>query len=328
MILDDKIAAGDIIVLDGATGTEIARLGGEMSGAAWCAVANKTHPDVVRRVHEEYLLAGADVITANTFATCRHVLAGAGLADETVAINRRAVELAREARDNVAADRPVAVAGSMSNMVAWREATLMPDPRYLPTPEQADANYREMADALADAGADLLLLEMMLDVERASRLMAAAVATGLPVWVGISCTRRDDGTVVGWDMAKEERADMIEGLDRPTPLPLAEIVDALMAIGGDVFGIMHSAIESTKPGLDVLSERWDGHLMAYPETPVFDAASHRAGVTVSPEGFAVACRGWVESGVQIIGGCCGTTIEHIRVMVDQLPPAVGPRRAA
>ena len=95
MILDEKLAAGDVIVLDGATGTEIARLGGEMNAAAWCGVANRTHPETVRRVHECYLEAGADVIITNTFATCRHVLEGAGLGDETVAINRHAVELAR-----------------------------------------------------------------------------------------------------------------------------------------------------------------------------------------------------------------------------------------
>ena len=83
MILDKKLAAGDVIVLDGATGTEIDRIGGQMDSTAWCAVANKTHPNSVRRVHESYLRAGADVITTNTFATCRHVLAGAGFADET-----------------------------------------------------------------------------------------------------------------------------------------------------------------------------------------------------------------------------------------------------
>ena len=77
--LSDKIAAGDVIVLDGATGTEIARLGGEMNSAAWCAAANKTHPEIVRQVHESYLQAGVDIITTNTFATCRHVLAGAGI---------------------------------------------------------------------------------------------------------------------------------------------------------------------------------------------------------------------------------------------------------
>ena len=135
MILDDKLSKKEIIVLDGATGSEIARLGGVMNSAAWCAVANKTHPEVVRRVHEEYIRAGADVITTNTFTTNRQVLAGAGLADETVSINTKAVELAREAVKNVAPDRPIAVAGSMSNMVAWVPGTVSPDPRFIPTPE-------------------------------------------------------------------------------------------------------------------------------------------------------------------------------------------------
>ena len=140
MILDKKLATGDVIVLDGATGTEIDRVGGQMDSAAWCAVANKTHPDSVRQVHESYLRAGADVITTNTFATCRHVLAGAGLADETRSINRRAVELAREAREKVGADRPVAIAGSMSTTFAWTLNSFSPDPRFLPSVEQEAAN--------------------------------------------------------------------------------------------------------------------------------------------------------------------------------------------
>ena len=328
MILDDKIASGDIIVLDGATGTEIARLGGAMDSAAWCAVANKTHPDIVRRVHEAYLRAGADIITTNTFATCRHVLEGAGLADETVAINRRAAQLAREARDNVAADRPVAVAGSLSNMKAWIAGSISSDPSHYPSPEQEGADYAEMADTLAEAGVDLLILEMMGDVDHASRLMEAAVATGLPVWVGISASRHDDGAMTGWDVNIEEPQVMANGDLEPVPPPLVEVIDALTAIGGDVYGIMHSAIQSTTPALDVLFDRWPGPVMAYPETQNFDAKSHRAKVTVSEQAFADACRGWVEGGVQIIGGCCGTTIEHIRAMVDHLPPGVGPRRAA
>ena len=327
MILQEKLDSGAVIVLDGATGTEIARLGGEMSSAAWCAVANKTHPNTVRLVHEEYLRAGADVITANTFATCRHVLAGAGLADETVAINTRAVELARQARDNVAPSRPVAIAGSMSNTMAWIEGSVSPDPKYYPTPEQEAANQREMADALAEAGADLLILEMMMDIERASLALEAALATGLPVWVGISASQADDGSMIGWDITRDEPNNIAEGYVPPTPLPLEEVIKGLKAIGGGAYGIMHSSMESTSPGLDVLFRNWDGPVMAYPETLRRGAGVER-GSTVGHDVFAEACRGWVEQGVQIIGGCCGTTIEHIRAMVDSLPDDVGPRRAA
>ena len=185
MILDNKLKNKEIIVLDGATGSEIERLGATMNSSAWCGVANKTHPDIVRQVHEEYIRAGADVVTANTFSTSRHILASAGLADETVSINARAVEVAREAVDNLSPERPIAVAGSMSNMRAWIPGTVSPDPRFLPTPEEEFDNYREVAQTLAESGVDLILMEMMTDIEHSSRVITAAVETGLPVWLSL-----------------------------------------------------------------------------------------------------------------------------------------------
>ena len=334
MILDEKIAHGGVIVLDGATGTEIERLGGKMDSAAWCGVANMNYPEKVRQVHEAYLRAGADVITTNTFATCRHVLAGARLDNDTVAINQQAVTLARNARDAVAPSRPVAIAGSMSNTVAWQPGFISPDPRFVPTERQEIANYREMANTLADAGVDLLILEMMLDIEHASRALEAAVGTGLPVWVGISCSLENDGAVVGWDLATQGR--ITADHTPPLPLPLDEIIDTLQKIGGDVFGIMHSTVGATTPGLQVLCERWAGPVMAYPETmrgdqPPVDQADRLPTPSfldvgdLSPEIFAEACRGWVDQGVQIIGGCCGTTIEHMQAMIGRLPAQVGDR---
>ncbi len=328
MILDDKLESGATIVLDGATGTEISRLGGEMNSAAWCAVANKTHPQVVRQVHEEYIRAGADVVTANTFATCRHVLAGAGLADETVAINRRAVELALEARDSVGPARPVAVAGSMSTMFAWKEGNIRPDPALLPSRDEETGNFIEVAETLASAGADLLIMEMMLDIDRAMRCVEAAVSTGLPVWVGISCMARDDGSLVGWDSSSEALKMENQVHSRPEGAPLPEIIDALVATGCDVYGIMHTSIDATGPALDCLFDRWSGPVMAYPETVHIDVPSQQAGITFTPDQFAENCLEWLGKGVQIIGGCCGTTIEHIRFLVERLPVDQGPERKA
>ena len=326
MILDQILEAGAVIVLDGAMGTEVARYGAPMDSVAWCGVANKTHPDIVRQVHEDYIRAGADVITTNTFATCRHVLEAAGLGEETVAINRRAVELAREARDRVAADRPIAVAGSMSNMTGWLPGTLSTDPRYEPTADEEAANLHEMAETLVEAGVDLIIMEMMLDLEHAKRAIVAALATGLPVWIGISCTRRPGGRMIGWDMVAEEDASRLVEDHQPRPdVPLETLIDELMGLGGTVAGIMHSSLSSTSPGLEVLFGRWSGPVMAYPEVLTVDPRNTNARAPVSPEEFAGHCRGWVEGGVQIIGGCCDSTVEHIRRMVDALPDRVGGR---
>ena len=325
MILDNKLSNKEIIVLDGATGSEIARLGAAMNSSAWCGVANKTHPDIVRQVHEEYIRAGADVVTANTFSTSRHVLASAGLADETVSINARAVELAREAVNNVSPERPIAVAGSMSNMRAWIPGTVSPDPRFLPTPEEEFNNYQEVAQTLAKSGVDLILMEMMTDIDRSSMAISAAVETGLPVWIGTSCTLRDDGSVSAWNQHSEEPATRIS----PDHLKSEDksydtLIEAMLSFQPQVMGVMHSTIETTNAGLQTLFEHWQGPVMAYPET----SSEVRKGISdkVEPAIFAAHCHDWVESGVQIIGGCCGTTIEHIRAMVNELPDVIGIRR--
>ena len=324
MILDNKLSKQEIIILDGAIGSEIARLGGTMDSAAWCGVANKTHPEVVRRIHEEYIRAGADVVTANTFATNRHVLAGAGLADEAVSITTRAVELAREAVDKLAPHRPIAVAGSMSNTVAWIPGTVSPDPRFFPTPAEEIENYREMAETLATAGVDLIVMEMMFDIDRASRAVAAAVETGLPVWIGTSCSLLADGSVGAWNKHMEEPADRFAPSDvEQESKSFAPVIEAMMSFEPQVMGIMHSTIETMGPGLKALFDRWHGPVMAYPET----SSQIRRGVghSIEPAVFAGHCRDLVQGGVQIIGGCCGTTIEHIRVMVNELPDAIGVR---
>ena len=325
MILDNKLSNKEIIVLDGATGSEIARLGAEMNSSAWCGVANKTHPDIVRQVHEEYIHAGADIVTANTFSTSRHILASAGLADETVSINTRAVELAREAVHNVSPERPIAVAGSMSTMRAWVPGTVSPDPRFLPTSEEEFNNYQEVAHTLAKSGVDFILMEMMSDIGRSSLAISAAMETGLPVWIGTSCTLSDDGSVSAWNQHSEEPATRLSPDHlRAEDKSYDTLIEAMLPFQPQVMGVMHSTIETTNAGLQTLYEHWQGPIMAYPET----SSEVRKGISeqVEPSSFASHCHDWVESGVQIIGGCCGTTIEHIRTMVDELSDVISPRR--
>ena len=293
--LGQGIEDGRLLVLDGATGTELERRGVPMDDAAWCAAALVTHPETVREVHEDYVRAGADVIITNTFPTSRHVLEPAGLGDRLRELNVRAVELAQQARET-AAERPVSVAGSISTFSARHDNTLQP-------PEaQARANYREQAEVLAEAGVDLIALEMLRDIEQATYAVQAAATTGLPVWAGFSCKRREDGTVVLWD----EQNTLEEALQK---IPLSDV---------SMICIMHTLIEDAPVALGEVGGMWEGSVGAYPHAGRFVMPNWQFTDEISPEDFATEAEGWVAMGARVVGGCCGIGPDHVRAVAERL----------
>ncbi|MDA1070633.1 MAG: homocysteine S-methyltransferase family protein [Proteobacteria bacterium] len=105
MVMDSierRLAAGEVLLLDGGTGTELEKRGAAMVEGAWCALATRTSPEILQGVHEDYIRAGADVIVTNTYANARHMLEAAGHADKTEALVREAVDIAKRARDRAA----------------------------------------------------------------------------------------------------------------------------------------------------------------------------------------------------------------------------------
>ncbi|MCH2567989.1 MAG: homocysteine S-methyltransferase family protein [Pseudomonadales bacterium] len=311
MILDDKLNSGETLLLDGAVGAEVERFGGKMDSAAWCGLATETHPDVVRHVHAEYLRAGSDIVTANTFANCRHVLDSVGKGDDASDITKRAVELVCEAIDEVSPDRPIAVAGSMSNTMAWIPGTFSTDETYVPSPNQQSANYREQAEALAEAGADLIVLEMMSDVDNASRLAEAASTVGLPVWIGMSCSLFPDGSAAAWHMNLEEPPEKLaETHEDHGPRPFEPVVHAMQSFNPQVMGIMHSRMAAVGVGIEMVRKTWSGPMMVYPES-LYEHAE-------KPDVFANHLLEFRDGGAQILGGCCGTRIDHIQSLAKAL----------
>ncbi|CAN5544334.1 homocysteine S-methyltransferase family protein [soil metagenome] len=295
MTLEQRIEDGEVIILDGATGTELEKRGVPMDDAAWCAVALATHPDVVRNVHEDYIRAGADIIITNTFPAAKHVLEEAGLGERFRELNARAAELAREARESVGREG-VYVAGSISTFPARLEYGYDPDE------QTARANYREQAEVLAESGVDLIALEMMRDLEQAGYAVEAAAETGLPIWIGFSCKRLEDGTVVLWD-----------GHDT-----LAEALDELTQRRISLVSVMHTLVEDTVPALREVVGRWEGPVGAYPHSGKFVMPNWQFIDMISPEDFAEEARRWVELGARVVGGCCGIGPEHIRVLRESL----------
>ncbi|MFQ5773202.1 MAG: homocysteine S-methyltransferase family protein [Kiloniellaceae bacterium] len=303
--LQERLERGEVILLDGAMGTELQRRGVPMDRVAWSGAAIATHPDVIRDIHEDYIRAGADVIITNTFGAARNVLEPAGLGARAGELNRRAVELAHAARERAARGRNVWVAGSISSFLPENAKDKAP------RPDVAQADYREQAAALAEAGVDLIALEMMQDIEYGTYAVEAATATGLPVWVGFSCRPGADGKTLFF-----RRADSTTGL--------AEGLAKVMAAGGALAGVMHSEVATVEPALRVIFETWSGPVAAYPHSGHFVMPDWQFVDIISPEDYAAEARKWVAMGVQVVGGCCGIGPEHIRLLRERLPKRISP----
>jgi homocysteine S-methyltransferase len=319
--LAKRLAQGDVIILDGAVGTQLQGMGVPMHGLAWAAQALHTHRDTVRHMHEKYIRAGVDIVTTNTYASARHNLEPLGLGDQVRELNLRAVVLAQQARDRAARARPVWVAGAISNFGILTDGEVRhADHRYSPgrsaiTAEQARANLREQAEVLADAGADLLLVESTGGMVHRRWVLEACLATGLPTWVGFKC--------------RVEPGDPTVRIGYASDTPLREGLD-LMRLGGAVVTVFHTSLEDTTAALAVVRQQWSGPVGAYPEASRLDYTAPQRDVSeptvVSPEAFLERARRWVDDGVQIVGGCCGIDLDYIRRLRDGLPRRVsGPR---
>jgi len=279
-----------VLVLDGGTGTELRRRGVALDPVAWSGLAALTDFDVLVEIHADFVAAGADVITTNTFGASPFVLAAAGHADDAGAVVSRSVDAALKARD--AGGRDVTIAGSISCLPPAFDTGRYPD-------ERAErAAYAELAEGLAAAGVDVLALEMMQETRHAPLACEAARATGLPVWLGLSGRLGAGGELVGFDF----------------PLvPLASCLEALLPFEPTAVLIMHSPIDAVGLALATIRGAWSGLSGAYPE--IGDGTEPAA---VTPGELARAAREWRQAGATIVGGCCGTTPEHVRAVALEL----------
>ena len=321
--LKSRIEGSEVILLDGAIGTQLQNMRAPMNNQAWAAAALETHPFTVRRMHENYIDAGVDVITTNTYSAGRQNLEPLGLADKLEELNLRAVMLAQDARDARAKERPVYIAGSVSNfgLIAGGEWALndfgrtgkLMNRRSETSDAQAKSNLVEQAEMLAEAGVDLLVAEATGSTEQRHWVIEACVSTGLPVWAGFKCRLDTDGELKVGYRSKEA---------------FESSLDTLLALGAEVVTIFHSTVEATSAALPVMQKHWDGPIGVYPDADRSDyVATYRdatTDTTVSPESYVEITKNWVEQGAQIIGGCCGFEIEYIRPLRDGLPAQLAP----
>ena len=291
-----RISAGEIVLIDGATGTECERRGVPKLVNAWNGGAALSHPDVVREVHADYIAAGAQVIIANTFATHKHALEAARVADDFVSYNQRGVELAVDARAAVGVDG-VVVAGGISN---WTWAGEHPSLDVL------RRNTTEQAAVMQAGGADLLILEMMIDIDRMKATLDGAVTAGLPIWVGLTC-----GSEQGQPFADDGVVRLRDGE------LFADAIAALAAYDVGAITIMHTSVDMIDDCLDVAIDVWPGIVLGvYAHSGDYVDGDWVFDSVISPSDYRAYAQRWFNRGVRVIGGCCGIGPDHIHALAS------------
>ena len=300
--LKERLDNGEMIILDGAIGTELQRMGVPMHQKAWCGIALRDYADTVTQLHQNYIRAGADVISVNTFSSARYVLEGTDMEAQSRELNAKAVRLAIEARDSMAPEHDVHIAGVLSKFG-------MPGDY---TEKQMLDVYNEQAQIQAEAGVDLIILEFLSDkLEPIVAAAEAAANTGLPFWVALSTAVGVDGSTV-WIGGRGYPSSPIP---RNSGVKLADAVGPAMSHGGDALLILHSEVEDTGPSLAICREHWDGPLGAYSHSGDWTTPNWIFVNMVSPEAYLTACNNWIEDfNIQIIGGCCGIGIQHVELL--------------
>jgi len=293
-----------IKIIDGAVGTELQRRGVPMSPVCWSANAHITHPEVLSEIHRDYLVAGATVISTNTFLAGRHVLEADGI-NNFEQINRSAVDLAKEAREECARDK-VLIAGSLSTLPPLNQAN------ELPRGKRIERNFQEQASLLAAAGVDVLLVEMLMDSESAVSMLGACCDTGLPVWAGLSAMRNEDNDRLMTFRQPGKLADLEHE-------SFVSLLDTVCEFPVEVLGVMHTELDLMAPALRAVAARWQGPLLAYAKIGVADQEDWDFHQTASPDIYVRHALQWIEDfHASVVGGCCGTQPEHVRALSAQL----------
>ena len=275
------------ILSDGAMGTILNQRGVRFD--ACFDELNLTNPGLVAEIHHEYIDAGSQIIQTNTFGANRYKLGRHGLEDHVSEVNAAGVELAR--RIILASFKPVLIAGDIGPL----GVRLAPFGRV--QPDEARAAFREQIDALVKAGIDLLIIETMTDLFEVYEAIQAAreISPELPVIASMTFTR-DDRTLLGDDPAK--------------------VAARIHASGADLIGINCSG--GPNQLLRILKQmRYtvpDGKFSVMPNAGWPEQVGGRIKYPAEPEYFGDYALSFWQEGAWVIGGCCGTTPEHIRLM--------------
>ena len=295
------------LLLDGGMGRELRFRGVETPPTIWSAHALLSAPVVVRQIHQDYIRAGADIITTNTYGIIRRDLAKIGIEDRFAELNALACSLASEAR--AAAERPVLIAGSLPPL----HGSYRPD---LVRPfKEIEPLYREQAELLA-LHIDLLLCETMSSAAEGRAAARAACQTGLPVWVAWTLHEDRSGRLRSGETIGEAVAAVsdlpVAGflLNCSLPESITPALPDLVATGAPYVGAYANTFAQIPEGWELDGDKEsDGWLTLRQD--------------LGPGSYARHVADWLDAGATVVGGCCGTRPAHISHIFEEL---IQPRR--
>jgi len=292
------------ILLDGGLGRELRFRGVEVPETIWAAGSLMTDPDVVRQIHLDYIAAGSDIITTNTYGVIRNDFAKVGIEDRFTELNSLACNLALEARET--SGRDVLIAGSLPPLRgSYRSDLVGPS-------KEIEALYREQAEILSPF-VDLLLCETMSSTAEGLAAAKAACSTGKPVWVA-------------WTLHEDRSGNLRSG---------ESVENAVSALGNlPVSGFLANccAPESITRFLLKMSRtgiRWvGGYANTFSPIPrdwTLGGDKESDGILalrsdLDPEGYGTHVTDWLNAGANVVGGCCGTRPAHtarMRTLIDK-----------
>ena len=288
------------VLLDGGMGRELRFRGVGVPETIWSAGALMTNPEVVRQIHYDYIAAGADIITTNTYGVIRSDLAKAGIENRFADLNRLACRLAVEARD--ASQRKVLIAGSLPPL----RGSFRPD--LVGPGDEIESLYQEQVDLLAPH-VDLLLCETMSTAAEGRAAAKAACRTGKPVWVAWTLQEDRAGELRSGDSIDAAVA-ALEGLPVSgflanccAPERVTDAMHSLMASGGEWIGGYANTFTPIPQDWTLGGEKETDGLLTLRSD-------------LDPASYAVHVADWLAAGATVVGGCCGTRPAHIAKIRD------------
>lgn len=283
----ERLHAGEILVADGATGTNLQRVGlvSGQSPEAWVL----EQPEKILSLAQSFVEAGSDIILTCTFGATRLRLRESPLANQIADINHRAADIARKAASKRTG---VLVGGSLG------PTGLLLKPYGPMTPEEAAATYEEQAKALAEAGVNLLVIETMFALDEAqSALEGARRVTDLPVVISFSYDR---------------------GVRTMMGVKPAQVTGKYLPLGANVIG---ANCGTTLENMETIIREYksaapEAILWAKPNAGLPEMGEDNQAVyKITPEEMGKFAKKYVAAGANIVGGCCGSTPEHVAGIV-------------